>query len=61
MSHCRSKAYRDIWDMVYRVARTEKYHDNNYQGENALYLVKLILKATRKSINDSAVNLDDVF
>ncbi|SGZ09049.1 Putative uncharacterized protein [Moritella viscosa] len=60
MSHCRSKVYRDIWDMVYRVARTEKYHDNNYKGENALYLVKLILKATRKSINESAVNLDDV-
>jgi len=52
----RSEAYRDLWDMVYRVARTEKYN----KGENALHLVNLILRATRKSINESAVNIDDV-
>ncbi|EDM65057.1 hypothetical protein PE36_08356 [Moritella sp. PE36] len=56
----RSKAYRDIWDMVYRVARTEKYHDKNNKGENALHLVNLILRATRKSINENSVNIDDV-
>lgn len=56
----RSKAYRDLWDMVYRVARTEKNNDKNYKGENALHLVNLILRATRKSINESGVNIDDV-
>ncbi|MCJ8348281.1 hypothetical protein [Moritella sp.] len=56
----RSKAYRDIWDMVYRVARTEKNNDKNHKGENALHLVNLILRATRKSINENGVNIDDV-
>jgi len=56
----RSKAYRDIWDMVYRVARTEKYNDKNNKGENTLLLVNLILRATRKSITENAVNIDDV-
>ena len=56
----RSEAYRDLWDMVYRVARTEKYNDKNHKGENTLHLVNLILRATRKSINESSVKIDDV-
>ena len=60
MSYCRSKAYRDIWDMVYRVARTDKYHVQYTKGINTLYIVKYILKIVRNSINEYAVDIDDI-
>ena len=55
MSHCRSKAYRDFWNMAYHAARS----DRNPLLDAHDHMVKYIIKAAHTCINEHAVDLCD--
>ena len=55
----RSKAFRDLWDMAYRMARTERFKEYAH-GMKEIYPVKNMLKVIHTFMNDHSVDLGDV-
>jgi hypothetical protein len=56
----RSKAYRDMWKVVYNIARAESFRNKYGHDTSTIYLLKYILKAANTKVNGHAIDLGDV-